>query len=55
MMFKKSTFNITYIQEIITKNLELTYIGKELNMTIILPDGNFSLEMVVKNLLMRNS
>lgn len=55
MMFKKSTFNMIYIEEIVTKNLELSYIGKELNKIIVLPNENVSLEMVGKNLFMRNS
>lgn len=46
MMFKKSTFNMTYIGEIFTKILVLPYIGKELNMIIMLPDENVDLEMV---------
>lgn len=46
MMFKKSTFNMTYIGEIFTKILVLPYVGKELNMIIMLPDENVDLETV---------
>lgn len=47
MMFKKSTFNMTYIGEIFTKILVLPYVGKELNMIIMLPDENVNLETVM--------
>lgn len=47
MMFKKSTFNMTYIGEIFTKILVLPYVGKELNMIIMLPDENVDLQMVM--------
>lgn len=50
MMFKKSTFNMTYIAEIFTKILVLPYVGEELNMIIMLPDENVDLEMVEKQL-----
>ncbi|XP_036914083.1 serpin B6-like [Sturnira hondurensis] len=50
MMFKSSTFKMTYIGEIFTKILVLPYVGKELNMIIMLPDENVDLEMVEKNL-----
>lgn len=50
MMFKKSTFHMTYIGDIFTKILVLPYVGKELNMIIMLPDENFGLEMVEKQL-----
>lgn len=50
MMFKKSTFNMTYIGEIFTKILVLPYVGKELNMIIMLPDDNVDLETVEKEL-----
>nr|KAF6507926.1 serpin family B member 6 [Rousettus aegyptiacus] len=50
MMFKKSTFNMTYIGEISTKILVLPYVGKELNMIIMLPDENVDLETVEKEL-----
>ena len=46
MMFKKSTFQMTYIGEIFTKILVLPYVGRELNMIIMLPDENVSLETV---------
>ncbi|XP_053526541.1 serpin B6-like [Artibeus jamaicensis] len=49
MMFKTSTFNMTYIGEISTKILVLPYVGKELNMIILLPDENVNLETVEKN------
>ncbi|XP_027240711.1 serpin B6-like isoform X1, partial [Cricetulus griseus] len=38
MMFKKSTFKMTYVEEISTKILLLPYVGNELNMVIMLPD-----------------
>ncbi|KAM9233838.1 serpin B6 isoform 1-T2 [Dugong dugon] len=50
MMFKKSTFKITYIGEIFTQVLVLPYVGKELNMIIMLPDGNTDLSTVEKEL-----
>lgn len=50
MMFKKSTFNMTYIGEIFTKILVLPYVGRELNMIILLPDENVDLETVEKQL-----
>ncbi|KAM8791991.1 serpin B6-like isoform 2-T3 [Rhynchonycteris naso] len=50
MMFKKSTFNMTYIGEIFTRILVLPYVGKELNMIIMLPDENVDLETVEKAL-----
>ncbi|XP_036921921.1 serpin B6-like isoform X1 [Sturnira hondurensis] len=50
MMFKSSTFKMTYIGEIFTKILVLPYVGKELNMIIMLPDENVDLETVEKNL-----
>nr|KAF6500893.1 hypothetical protein HJG59_007920 [Molossus molossus] len=50
MMFKKSTFNTTYIGEIFTKILGLPYVSKELKMIILLPDENVNLETVEKEL-----
>ncbi|XP_012623894.2 serpin B6 isoform X2 [Microcebus murinus] len=50
MMFKKSTFNITYIGEIFTQILVLPYVGKELNMIIMLPDENSDLMTVEKEI-----
>ncbi|XP_011829565.1 PREDICTED: serpin B6-like [Mandrillus leucophaeus] len=47
MMFKKSTFQMTYAKEILNKILVLSYVGKELNM---LPDENTDLKMVEKEL-----
>ncbi|XP_072862602.1 serpin B6-like [Chlorocebus sabaeus] len=47
MMFKKSTFQMTYAKEILNKILVLPYVGKELNM---LPDENTDLKMVEKEL-----
>lgn len=41
---------MTYTGEILTKILVLPYVGKELNMIIMLPDENFGLEMVEKEL-----
>ncbi|XP_071409494.1 serpin B6-like isoform X3 [Pithys albifrons albifrons] len=39
MMFKKDTFNMTYIGDLQTKILELPYVGNELSMIILLPDA----------------
>ncbi|XP_024594604.1 serpin B6 [Neophocaena asiaeorientalis asiaeorientalis] len=50
MMFKKSTFKMTYIAEISTKILVLPYVGSELNMIIVLPDENTDLKTVEKEL-----
>ncbi|XP_058141155.1 serpin B6 [Dasypus novemcinctus] len=46
MMYKKSTFLRTYIGEIFTQILVLPYVGKELNMIIMLPDENTDLKTV---------
>ena len=46
MMFKKSTFKMTYTGEIFTKILLLPYVGNELNMIIMLPDEHVELRMV---------
>ncbi|XP_023977889.1 serpin B6 isoform X2 [Physeter macrocephalus] len=48
MMFKKSTFKMTYIGEIFTKILVLPYVGRELDMIIMLPDENTDLKTVEK-------
>ncbi|XP_071469727.1 serpin B6-like isoform X1 [Marmota flaviventris] len=50
MMFKKSTFKMTYIREICTKILVLPYVSKELNMIIMLPDEHIDLKTVEKEL-----
>ncbi|XP_061050759.1 serpin B6 isoform X2 [Eubalaena glacialis] len=50
MMFKKSTFKITYIGEIFTQVLVLPYVGGELDMIIMLPDENTDLKTVEKEL-----
>ncbi|XP_031291147.2 serpin B6 isoform X1 [Camelus dromedarius] len=50
MMFKKSTFKMTYVGEIFTQILVLPYVGKELNMIIMLPNENTDLETVEKEL-----
>ncbi|XP_008586670.1 PREDICTED: serpin B6-like isoform X1 [Galeopterus variegatus] len=50
MMFKKSTFKMTYIGEIFTQILVLPYVSKELNMIILLPDENTDLRTVEKEL-----
>ncbi|NXU51826.1 SPB6 protein, partial [Turnix velox] len=39
MMFKKNHFNMTYIGDFQTKILELSYVGNELSMIILLPDA----------------
>lgn len=46
-MSQKSTFKITYAKEIFTEILVLPYVGKELNMIIMLPDENTDLETVM--------
>ncbi|XP_058438339.1 serpin B6 [Marmota monax] len=50
MMFKKSTFKMTYIGEIFTKILVLPYVSEELNMIIMLPDEHIDLKTVEKEL-----
>lgn len=50
MMFKKSTFKMTYIGEIFTKILLLPYVGNELNMIIMLPDEHVELSTVEKEI-----
>ncbi|KAG3288783.1 serpin B6-like, transcript variant X1 [Ictidomys tridecemlineatus] len=50
MMFKKSTFKMTYIGEIFTKILVLPYVSQELNMIIMLPDEHIDLKTVEKEL-----
>ncbi|EGW15136.1 serpin B6 isoform X2 [Cricetulus griseus] len=50
MMFKKSTFKMTYIGEIFTKILLLPYVGNELNMIIMLPDEHIDLRTVEKEI-----
>ncbi|XP_004700028.1 serpin B6 [Echinops telfairi] len=50
MMFKKSTFKMTYIGEIFTKILVLPYVMKELNMIIMLPDEGTELSTLEKEL-----
>lgn len=46
MMFRKSTFKITYVGEIFTRVLMLPYVGKELQMIIMLPDEHMDLKEV---------
>ncbi|XP_021071593.1 serpin B6-like [Mus pahari] len=50
MMFQKSTFKITYVDEISTKILLLPYVGNELNMIIMLPDEDVELRMLEKKM-----
>ncbi|XP_038951902.1 serine (or cysteine) peptidase inhibitor, clade B, member 6b isoform X3 [Rattus norvegicus] len=50
MMFKKSTFKMTYVEEISTTILLLPYVGNELNMIIMLPDEHIELRMVEKEI-----
>lgn len=55
MMFKKSTFKMTYIGEIFTKILVLPYVGNELNMIIMLPDeDHIELRTVEKEITYEN-
>ncbi|XP_077876569.1 serpin B6 isoform X1 [Ictidomys tridecemlineatus] len=50
MMFKRSTFKMTYIGEICTKILVLPYVSEELSMIIMLPDEHIDLKTVEKEL-----
>ncbi|XP_006516685.3 serine (or cysteine) proteinase inhibitor, clade B, member 6b isoform X2 [Mus musculus] len=50
MMFQKSTFKMTYVEEISTNILLLPYVGNELNMIIMLPDEHIELSMVEKEI-----
>ncbi|XP_070634584.1 serpin B6-like isoform X2 [Bos indicus] len=50
MMFRKSTFKMTYIAEICTQILVLPYVGQELNMVILLPRERTDLNTVEKAL-----
>ncbi|GAB1298066.1 Serine (or cysteine) peptidase inhibitor, clade B, member 6c [Apodemus speciosus] len=50
MMFRKSTFKMTYVEEISTKILLLPYVGNELNMIIMLPDEHIELSTVEKEI-----
>ncbi|KAL1785114.1 hypothetical protein HispidOSU_028043 [Sigmodon hispidus] len=50
MMFRKSTFKMTYVEEISTEILLLPYAGNELNMIIMLPDKHGDLRMVEKEI-----
>ncbi|XP_075826062.1 serpin B6-like isoform X1 [Microtus pennsylvanicus] len=50
MMFKKSSFKMTYVEEISTAILLLPYAGNELNMIIMLPDENVELKTVEKEI-----
>ncbi|XP_049621079.1 serpin B6-like [Suncus etruscus] len=46
MMYQTATFKMTYIEEIFTQILVLPYVGKELNMIIMLPDEDKDLKTV---------
>ncbi|XP_043305953.1 serpin B6-like [Cervus canadensis] len=50
MMFMKSTFKMTYIEEISTQILVLPYVGQEINMVILLPIKTTDLNTVEKAL-----
>ncbi|KAK7824769.1 hypothetical protein U0070_020276, partial [Myodes glareolus] len=50
MMFKKSSFKMTYVEEISTAILLLPYAGNELNMIIMLPDEHVELKTVEKEI-----
>ncbi|XP_038189639.1 serpin B6-like [Arvicola amphibius] len=50
MMFKKSSFKMTYVEEISTAILLLPYAGNELNMIIMLPDEHVELSTVEKEI-----
>ncbi|XP_023567903.1 serpin B6 isoform X2 [Octodon degus] len=50
MMYKKATFQMTYIGEIFTKILVLPYVNSELSMIIMLPDEHVDLKTVEKEI-----
>ncbi|KAM4908122.1 leukocyte elastase inhibitor-like [Sylvia borin] len=54
MMFKTDRFKMTYIGDLLTKILELPYVGNELSMIILLPDaiqdGSTGLERLEREL-----
>ncbi|CAO2595705.1 Serpin B6, partial [Lemmus lemmus] len=50
MMFQKSSFKTTYVEEISTAILLLPYAGSELNMIIMLPDEHVELKTVEKEI-----
>ncbi|XP_028637609.1 serpin B6-like [Grammomys surdaster] len=50
MMFQKSTFKMTYVEEISTTILLLPYVDNELNMIIMLPDEHVELSTVEKEI-----
>ncbi|XP_075388778.1 serpin B6-like isoform X1 [Tenrec ecaudatus] len=50
MMFQEAIVKLTYVQEIFTQILVLPYMGRELNMIIMLPDDNIDLKTVEKEL-----
>ncbi|XP_075388784.1 serpin B6-like isoform X1 [Tenrec ecaudatus] len=50
MMFQEAMVKVTYVQETFTRILVLPYIGRELNMIIMLPDENVDLKTVEKEL-----
>uniref|UniRef100_A0A8C0ZQY0 Serpin B6 n=1 Tax=Castor canadensis TaxID=51338 RepID=A0A8C0ZQY0_CASCN len=47
MMHQKSSFKMTYVEEISTQILVLPYAGGDLNMVIMLPDEDTDLKMVM--------
>ncbi|XP_028618996.1 serpin B6 isoform X3 [Grammomys surdaster] len=54
MMFQKSTFKMTYVEEISTTILLLPYVDNELNMIIMLPDEHVELSTVEKEITFEN-
>ena len=48
MMCNKSTFKMTYIEEISTQILVLPYVGQELNMVILLPSESTDVYTVTR-------
>ena len=50
MMCNKSTFKMTYIEEISTQILVLPYVGQELNMVILLPSESTDVYTVTRHL-----
>ncbi|XP_043854026.1 serpin B6-like [Dromiciops gliroides] len=50
MMFQRSRFSMTYIGEVFTKILVLPYVGRQMDMVILLPDENMDLKTLENGL-----